>query len=254
MAAAVAAERDLAHLVHAHRSVDVQPERELGARAAGPGRIIYCAGAVALTEPGPAAVGIVVTNQRGRMLAQRSHYLGQATRAEASAQAFVSAARLAVTGGLETPIFRIDDAALARALRGDGQYPGKTAGLLTEARAYLDGLPGHRIETVPAANNRARAVALAPLVDWLPERTRRAEKLSVRPVGDGVYEVSSESTPGQVYRVTLGPVGSAQPAAQIACECADFVHRGIPCKHLLAVAREADAMDQLFYSAAPGAR
>jgi hypothetical protein len=190
--------------------VDVQPERqvgrELGARAAGPGRIIYCAGAVALTEPGPAAVGIVVTNQRGRMLAQRSHYLGQATRAEASAQAFVAAARLAVTGGLETPIFRTDDA------------------------------------------------ALAPLVDWLPERTRRAENLSVRPVGDGVYEVSSESTPGQVYRVTLGPVGSAQPAAQIACECADFVNRGIPCKHLLAVAREAGAMDRIFYSAAPGAR
>jgi len=219
--------------------------RELGARAAGPGRVIYSAGAVALTEPGPAAVGIVVTNQRGRMLAQRSHYLGQATRAEASAQAFASAARLAVSSGLETPIFRTDDAALVRALKSDEGYRGKTAGLLTEARAYLDALPGHRIEAVPAANNRARTVALAPLVDWLPERTRRSESLSVRPLGDGVYEVSSESTPGQVYRVTLGPAG------QIACECADFVHRGIPCKHLLAVARETDAMDRVFYSTAP---
>jgi hypothetical protein len=238
--------------------VDVQPEqqvgRELGARATGPGRVIYCAGALALTEPGPAAVGIVVANQRGRMLAQRSHYLGQATRAEASAQAFLSAARLAVTGGLETPIFRIDDAALVRALQSDEPYPGKTAGLLTETRAYLDGLPGHRIEVVPAASNRARAIALAPLVDWLPERTRRSENLSVRPIGNGIYEVSSESTPGQVYRVTLGPVGSAQQAAEIACECADFVHRGIPCKHLLAVARETDAMNRVFYSPTPGAR
>jgi hypothetical protein len=220
--------------------------RELGARVAGPGRVIFCAGAVALTEPGPAAVGIVVTNQRGRMLAQRSHYLGQATRAEASAQAFLSAARLAATGGLETPIFRADDATLVRALEGDEAPRGKIAPLLNDARAYLDGLPGHRIEVVPPAHNRARPVALAPLVDWLPERTRRSENLSVRPLGDGAYEVSSESTPGQLYRVTLGPAG------QVACECADFVHRGIPCKHLLAVAREADAMDRVFY--APGAR
>jgi hypothetical protein len=225
----------------------VQPVgRELGARAAGPGRIIYCAGAVALTEPGPAAVGVVVTHQRGRMLAQRSHYLGQATRAEASAQAFLSAARLSVTGGLETPIIRIDDPALARALQDDRGQRGKTAALLTEARAYLDGLPGHRIEVVPSASNRARPVALAPLVDWLPERTRRSEHLSVRPLGEGVYEVGSQSTPGQLYRVTLTPAG------QVACECADFVHRGIPCKHLLAVAREADAMDRVFY--APAAR
>ena len=117
----------------------------------------------------------------------------------------------------------------------------RSLGFTTEKRALPSG-----VAKVPSANNRARPVALAPLVDWLPERTRRAENLSVRPLGDGLYEVSSESTPGQVYRVNLGPAG------QVACECADFVHRGIPCKHLLAVARQADAMDRVFY--APGAR
>jgi hypothetical protein len=31
------------------------------------------------------------------------------------------------------------------------------------------------------------------------------------------------------------------------CECADFLYRGIPCKHILAVAREANALDKVFY-------
>jgi hypothetical protein len=220
-----------------HNVMDSQ--RELGGRAAGNGRIVYCAGAVALTEPGPAAVGLVVTNQRGRMLAQRSHYLGQASRSEASAQALAAAARMAVSGGLEEPTFRIDDVEIARALQSqDAPLPGKADAFGPEIRAYLDGLPGHTVEFVTAKENRARAVALAPLIDWLPERTRRAENLDVQDLGDGRYSVSSERTAGQSYNVTLTP-------EQIACECGDFTHRGIPCKHLLAAAREADALDRV---------
>ena len=113
----------------------------------------------------------------------------------------------------------------------------------------------HRIEAIPSTANPARAVALAPLVEWLPERTRRAEDLQVRSLGGGRYEVQSESQPGQVYHVTLRAPGETGDGEPIQCECADFLYRGIPCKHLLAVARQAGVLERLFYPdrAAPGA-
>lgn len=64
-----------------------RPMRELGKRVGGTGRRMYVAGALALTEPGPAAAGIVVTDGHDRVLAQRSHYLGSMTRSEATARA-----------------------------------------------------------------------------------------------------------------------------------------------------------------------
>ena len=123
-------------------------------------------------------------------------------------------------------------------------------GLLRALRETLAQLPGHRLEAISAGANRARPVALTPLVDWLPERTRRAEGLEVRPLGDGRYEVQSESEPGKVYHVTLrgepstsGAGGQADEGEDlVACECADFLFRNIPCKHLFAVAREVGAL------------
>src|SRR4029453_16173972 len=94
-----------------------RPMRDVGRRAAGVGRHVYAAGALALTEPGPAAAGIVIADERGRLLSQRSHYLGQSTRVEATAQALLAAARLALQGNLEAPTFHIDDQALVSALR-----------------------------------------------------------------------------------------------------------------------------------------
>jgi hypothetical protein len=221
-----------------------KPMREVGKRAAGPGRHVYAAGALALTEPGPAAAGIVIADERGRLLSQRSHYLGQSTRAEANAQALLAAARLAVQGNLEGPTFHIDDQALAGALRAEAS-PNDTS-TVAALREVLAHIPAHTVAPVSPARNLARTVALAPLVEWLPERTRRAEGLKVRSVGDCVYEVASESQPDQVYRVTLRPPGVAGEGDPLSCECGDFTHRGIPCKHLLATAREVGALDQVF--------
>jgi len=234
-----------------------RPLRSLGARAAGPNRYVYVSGALALTEPGPAAAGLVVTDQQGRVLAQRAHYLGQSTRAEAAAQALLTAARLALASGLEAPVFRTDDHALYDALMAGPHGPpaappdaiGK--GILDAIRETLAQLPGSRLELIPVSANEARTVALAPLVDWLPERTRRAEVLHVQPLGGHTYAVESESQPGLTYRVTLRPPGEPGEGEPVQCECADFLYRGIPCKHLLAVARQTGALDRLFYRA-PG--
>jgi SWIM zinc finger len=232
-------------------------QRELGRGVAGPGRRIDVAGVVALTDPGPAAAGVVVTDEQGRMLANRSHYLGTESLKDATAEALLGAARLAREGGLEAPIFRIDDPALVQALQGPPGGAGAERGLLRALRDALAQLPGHRLEAIGAGANRARPVALTPLVDWLPERTRRAEGLEVRPLGDGRYEVQSESEPGKVYHVTLrGEPSSSGEARQadegeelVACECADFLYRNIPCKHLFAVARETGSFDRLFHPA-----
>ena len=92
-------------------------QRELGRGVAGPGRRIDVAGVVALTDPGPAAAGVVVTDEQGRMLANRSHYLGPASLKDAAAEALLGAARLAREGGLEAPILRIDDPDLVQTLQ-----------------------------------------------------------------------------------------------------------------------------------------
>jgi hypothetical protein len=236
--------------------------RELGRGVAGTGRFVDVAGVVALTDPGPAAAGIVVTDERGRRLAHRAHYLGSATRREAATQALLGAARLAREGGLDAPVFRIDEPSLAEAVQGGGGAASAQgeSGSLRAFREALAQLPGHRLEVIAPGANRARAVALTPLIDWLPERTRRAESLQVRPLGDGRYEVESESEPGRVYHVTLraeappgelgdsGAEGAPGPEL-VACECADFLYRGIPCKHLFAVARETGNFDALFHPA-----
>ena len=225
------------------------PPRELGKRAAGRGRHVYVSGAVALTEPGPAAYGVVVTDDHERVLAQRAHYVGNATRTEATAQALLEAMRLAEASGLKASVFRVDDAVLADALTRHQTLPGKAGEAMRAMRAIMAHLPGHQVQVVPAGQNPARSVALTPLVEWLPERTRRAEDLAVRPLGNGQFEVESESQPGQVYHVTFrlpedGKVAEGEP---IQCECADFLYRGIPCKHLLAVARQIGATERLFY-------
>jgi hypothetical protein len=216
---------------------------ELSERAAESAHYLYAAGVLALMEPGPAAVGVVVADRHRRMLASRAHYIGRATRSEAATQALLAAMRLALISDLKSPVFRIDDPAVSQALEGRPTLPDRVA--LDELRGMAAQIPGHRVQLISPASNLARSVAVAPLADWLPERTRRAERLQVRPVGDHVYEVESESHPGQVYRVTLGR-GAAE-RGPLTCECADFQYRGIPCKHLLAVAREAGLLEQLFY-------
>jgi hypothetical protein len=227
--------------------MDERPLRDLGKRATGRDRVVYSAGALALTEPGPAAAGVVVADTRGRALAQRSHYLGNATRSEAAAQALLTAARLAVANGLEAPVFRIDDAALSDAVHRRGRLRGRAAALMPAIRETLDRLPGYSLEVIPTAANVAWAAALTPLVDWLPDRTRRSERMRVRALGNDTYEVHSASQPDQVYHVRLVPPGEPGDGDPMLCECADFVYRGIPCKHLLAVAREIGAYDRLFH-------
>src|SRR6266542_1124736 len=170
--------------------------RGFGKRAAGAGRRVYVAAVLALTEPGPAGAGIVVTDDRCRVVGQRSSYLGQARRDEATAQALLLALRLSHASGLEAPTILTDDPQLAKALSG-GAWPQSIERFRPAIEQAAQEVGEHTIEIVPVGSNQARPVALIPLVEWLPERTRRAEELSVRPLGNGLFEVQSESNPDQ---------------------------------------------------------
>jgi hypothetical protein len=221
-----------------------RPARPAQPRLDDSGRYVYSAAVFALTDPGPAAIGLVVTDRRGRALAHRAQYLGQASRGEAAAQALLLAARFAASHNLTEPVFRVDDPGLQAALQAAGEAD--EAGPLAELRDTLAALPGARVEPVNPASNPARSVAAAPLLDWLPARTRRAEELQVRRLDEETFEVASASRAGETYRVRLG-AGSEDGKPVLDCACADFQNRAIPCKHLLAAAREAGGLEHLFY-------
>ena len=190
--------------------------RELGRGVAGPGRRIDVAGVVALTDPGPAAAGIVVTDGQGRMLANRSHYLGTTTRRDAAAGAAGGRppGPRRGAGGAHPSAWttrtwcRPCKAAPGGARSGaDGACCGPSASTLAQ-------LPGHRLEAIaPAPTGPARS----PSPRWWtgsPSAPGGRRGWRCAPLGDGRYEVQSESEPGKVYHVTLRgePSTSGAPA------------------------------------------
>jgi hypothetical protein len=86
-----------------------------------------------------------------------------------------------------------------------------------------------RAEHTNEPTRQSGRVALAPDLRSMPDRSARAwaERMAVRPLGDGRYAVDSES--GATY-VVEPPAGT--------CTCPDADIRGETCKHLRRVAIE----------------
>ena len=218
-----------------------------------PAFAVYSAGVLALTDPGPAAAGVVFVSPAGRTISQRAYYLGHATQRDAGGRALLAALRLGQSLGVGPLRLFVDSQALLDLVAGRRPVPvagEPTAGAII---SLLEQLPVIGVAAVSPARNPARAVALAPLMQWLPERTRRAHALAVRPVRPGIYEVASETRPDHFYRVHLPKPAAVARGEEIRCECADFQYRGVPCKHLLVAAAYAGAgRERLFYPEASG--
>ena len=213
---------------------------------------VYVAGALALTDPGPAAAGVFVTDARGRLVSHRAYYLGHARAEEAGLRAALAALRLCQQLALVRPHLAVDERWLADVLSGHKPLPADLAEFADAWQKARDAAGDFSVEVISAAANPARTIALAPLVEWLPERTRRAERLAVREVGDGEYEVTSERQPDLVYRVHLPSPERVNEGEQVRCECPDYQYRGIPCKHLLVVAQATGGRERLFYPETAG--
>src|SRR5436305_14526760 len=69
----------------------------------GAGRAVYVAGGLALTEPGPAAAGLVVADEGGRVLSRRAHYLVRTTRLEARARSLLTGLDVALDPAMVAP-------------------------------------------------------------------------------------------------------------------------------------------------------
>ena len=105
-------------------------------------------------NPGPAAVGAVVTDPQGTVLAERGEYIGEATNNVAEYRAVLLGLDLAREVGANEVEVVNDSELVARQI--GGQYKVKHAGLkplFLEARKALEGFEKWSIRNVPRAKN-----------------------------------------------------------------------------------------------------
>lgn len=116
--------------------------------------IVHCDGA-ARGNPGPAGIGVVITDQRGRVLAEIAHGIGIATNNQAEYTAVLEGLRRARALGARRVTLRSDSRLLVEQL--EGRYRVKNPALrrlhrlVREAAASFGGI---RYEHVPRERNR----------------------------------------------------------------------------------------------------
>jgi len=120
-------------------------------------RVIVNVDGGARGNPGPAAVGAVVTDERGEVLAERGEYIGEATNNVAEYRAVQLGLRLARELGADEVEVVNDSELVARQI--GGQYKVKNAGLkplFIETMAALRQFDRWSVRNVPREEN-ARA-------------------------------------------------------------------------------------------------
>jgi len=112
-------------------------------------------------NPGPAGIGVVVTDPSGTIVAELARGIGRATNNVAEYRAAIEGLRLAREHGASSVTLRADSLLLIEQLA--GRYRVKTPHLrplFDEARGLIRGFDEVRLEHVPRAEN-AEADALA---------------------------------------------------------------------------------------------
>lgn len=112
-------------------------------------------------NPGPAGIGVVVTDPSGTIVAELAQGIGRATNNVAEYRAAIEGLRLAREHGASSVTLRADSLLLIEQLA--GRYRVKTPHLrplFDEARGLIRGFDEVRLEHVPRAEN-AEADALA---------------------------------------------------------------------------------------------
>lgn len=120
---------------------------------AGPALVLYADGA-ARGNPGPAGLGVVLLDARGRVLRRASESLGRMTNNQAEYRALIRGLELATELGAHSLEVRLDSELLVRQL--EGRYRVRNAALRPlheRARALLAGFPRVRLRHVPRGGN-----------------------------------------------------------------------------------------------------
>ena len=114
-------------------------------------------------NPGPSAVGIVVTTMEGATLFEEAHCIGRTTNNVAEYQALIAALRILLDNGAPEAFIFSDSALMVNQVR--GRWKVKNFGLMpliSEAQALRRRLPLFRINHIPREENK-RADEIAGL-------------------------------------------------------------------------------------------
>lgn len=136
----------------------------------GPDLIVYTDGA-ARGNPGPAGVGVYVTDAEGRLVATLAEGIGVATNNQAEYRAVLEGLRLAAERGARRILVRSDSRLLVEQLEGRFRVKNATLQVLhREARRMVRGFDRVAFEHVRReGNTEADALANEGVDDWLEE-------------------------------------------------------------------------------------
>ena len=141
----------------------------------GPRLIVYCDGA-ARGNPGPAGIGVVVTNEKGRTVAEIAEAIGPATNNVAEYTAAIVGLREAKKRKARRVLVRSDSRLLVEQLSGRFRVKNPTLQRLhTEARGLVRGFERVDFEHVPREDNAdADRLANEAVDAWLETAEGRA--------------------------------------------------------------------------------
>jgi ribonuclease H / adenosylcobalamin/alpha-ribazole phosphatase len=134
----------------------------------GAGLIVHCDGA-ARGNPGPAGIGVFVTDETGRTVAELAEGIGPATNNVAEYRAAMAGLRLAAARGARRVLLRSDSRLLVEQLEGRFKVKNPTLQRLREeARALIKEFERVAIEHVPREQNaEADRLANQGIDEWL---------------------------------------------------------------------------------------
>jgi ribonuclease HI len=126
-----------------------------------PKRVIICTDGGSLGNPGPAAVGAVVEDEQGRLVARISQRIGLATNNQAEYTAIITALEEAIRLGAEEADVRSDSQLIVRQIMGDYRVKNALLKPLYKRIKRLQGvLKAFTISHIPGRqNNEAHKLA-----------------------------------------------------------------------------------------------
>jgi ribonuclease HI len=124
-------------------------------------RVVICTDGASLGNPGEAAVGAVIEDKQGMLIARISQRIGKATNNQAEYKAIITALREAIRLGVEEVDVRSDSQLLVRQIK--GEYRVKNAllkPLYKQIKQLQESLNGFTITHIPGRqNNEAHKLA-----------------------------------------------------------------------------------------------
>lgn len=118
-------------------------------------------------NPGPAAVGYVLEDERGRLLEELGEQIGVATATEAECRALIAGLKRVVSLGLSRLEVRLDAEVIAAHVRGEQTLDGHRARrLLAEVKELAASIDAVSFRWIPRAENgRANALVWLALTE-----------------------------------------------------------------------------------------